>query len=190
MINYNSAFISQNIVFKTFTKRFRLLRPSSGHVMKTACSNECARSFKYCYKMNGRSVREVRWRAKLKCNVLVQWHKEKDAVQQWFQSSLIVRPSIASLLSAKRRQFMTERHIPDLDLGNVEPFRFTRFNHIGLPTGYIDCTDSHPMVANPSYTFTLIFTLLICYSDLCLLCFLSILSSPFSCLPLSPPTLL
>ena len=37
--------------------------------------------------------------------------------------------TISSLLSAKRRRFETERYIPDLDLGKVGPFRFTRFNH-------------------------------------------------------------
>ena len=36
--------------------------------------------------------------------------------------------SVAKLLSAKRRRFETEKHIPNLDLGEVEAFRFTRFN--------------------------------------------------------------
>ena len=36
--------------------------------------------------------------------------------------------SVAKLLSAKRRRFETEKHIPNLDLGEVESFRFTRFN--------------------------------------------------------------
>ena len=38
------------------------------------------------------------------------------------------RKAMKSLLSAKRRQFGTERYVPNLNLGNAEPFRFTRFN--------------------------------------------------------------
>ena len=36
--------------------------------------------------------------------------------------------SLAKLLSAKRRRFESERRMPNLDLGEVESFRFTKFN--------------------------------------------------------------
>ena len=36
--------------------------------------------------------------------------------------------NVARLLSTQRRCFRTERLITNLDLGNAEPFRLTRFN--------------------------------------------------------------